>query len=294
MKIEFTKMHGLGNDFVMVEDWDAGIELTKQQVAAICDRHFGIGADGVIQIRSSKEGNCAAYMHYINADGSLAQMCGNGTRCLAKYLVDRGFVGRKADTFSIETLSGVKDISVGRDEAGAMTTAEVCMGEPVIGDGSDSPHVLLESPWGVFCFVRVSMGNPHAVHIVFDWDALPDTAFVADFDGRKSLDTLDVSRVGEFFATHKAFPEGSNIEFACVEDDGIHMRVYERGCGETLACGTGACATLVAASLEGLNGRENDVTVPGGTLHVRWASSGNVMLTGPAAEVYRGEIEVAS
>ena len=291
MSVEFTKMHGTGNDFVMVEDWDSAWEPATATVAALCDRHTGIGADGMILVRPSKQDGCAAYMHYINADGSLAQMCGNGTRCLAKYLVDREYVDRGADTFAIETLSGVKDIAVTRDAAGLMEMATVDMGAPVLI--GENPHVLLESPWGVFGFVQVSMGNPHAVHIVYDWDELPDAVFVSGGEAGKSLDTLDVARIGAFFATHKAFPEGSNIEFAYVDDDGIRMRVYERGCGETLACGTGACATLVAAATEGLVDRESDIAVLGGTLHVAWTEEGNVLLTGPAAEVYRGEIEVA-
>ena len=289
-RIEFVKLQGAGNDFVFIEDLDDALELAEDDVRFLCDRHFGVGADGVIVVKPAQSSEHAGFMHYINADGSIAQMCGNGIRCFAKYLVDFGIVDEKTPLICIETRAGVKTVSYATDEAGKLETATVNMGTPelnpqkipttiefnAISDFGEAyvKDAPIDSPFGTFEFTCVSMGNPHAVTFVDD------------------VDTLDVDAVGSYFESCAFFPERSNIEFACVKDDGIHMRVYERGCAETLACGTGACATGVAAYLTGRAGRENDLVLLGGTLHISYSPGGPVMMTGPAAEVFCGDIEL--
>ena len=155
---------------------------------------------------------------------------------------------------------------------------------------SSATALTLAYPTGPsFAFVGVSMGNPHAVCLIDDWEALPAHLFKG---GEKSLETFDVDAVGAYFESHPAFPEKTNVEFACVDDSGIAMRVFERGCGETMACGTGACATLVAAALTGRSERENDVRLRGGTLHILWDETDHVIMTGPAEEAFTGEVEL--
>ena len=306
MELAFTKLNGLGNDFVVAADPASSIELTAEQVARICDRRFGVGADGVILVRPSARPECAGYMHYINADGTLAQMCGNGVRCFAKFLVDSGMVDAADGRLVADTLAGPKPISFELGADGLLATATVDMGRPVLDPArvptSLAPNAVspsgeayaadmpIESPWGSFRFTCVSMGNPHAVCFVDDWAALPDAAFRRA--GDKSLETFDVDAVGEFFEGCAAFPEKANVEFAEVRDESIAMRVFERGCRETLACGTGACATSVAATLTGRAGRGNDVVLPGGTLRIRWEDDGRVLMTGPAAKSFEGTVAV--
>ncbi|WP_449314737.1 diaminopimelate epimerase [Rubneribacter sp.] len=288
--LEFAKLHGLGNDFVMINDLACEVELSASQVAHLCDRHFGIGADGVILVRPSTRPECAAYMHYINADGTLAQMCGNGVRCFAKYLVDRGLAEASAHRLVADTLAGPKPITFEADDAGKLVYATVDMGKPVLNparvpvsaapdatspDGQPYAGALrLSSPWGSFTFTCVSMGNPHAV------------CFLENED----VSQFDVERIGAYFETHEAFPEKTNVEFAAVGPDGIAMRVFERGCGETMACGTGACATAVAACLTGRAGRKSDVLLRGGTLRIVWDDDGHVLMTGPAQESFSGSV----
>ena len=306
MELEFVKMHGLGNDFIFVDDFSNDVELTAEQVALLCDRHFGIGADGVILVRPSEDASCAAYMHYINSDGSLAQMCGNGVRCFAKYLIDRGYVQAIDGSFIADTLAGPKPISFQVDDDELMTLATVDMGKPTLepkevpvaaaanAETEDGEafvkELVIPSPWGDFAFTCVSMGNPHAVCFLDDLHALDDALFADPCD--KQLATLDLDKVGAFYESHEAFPEKTNVEFAVVGEDGIAMRVFERGCGETLACGTGACATNVAAALTGRATRENDLMLRGGTLHILWDENGHVMMTGPAAQVFEGTVEI--
>lgn len=303
MELEFAKLHGLGNDFVFVNDMDRKLELTTEQVRFLCDRHFGIGADGVIMVRPSQYDDCAAYMHYINADGSLAEMCGNGVRCFAKYLVDNKIVDPASGAFIAETKAGKRPLTFEIDEAGKMTVASIDMGEPILVP-ADVPTTLeanaqykeipyaqnqpVESPWGTFTFTTVSMGNPHAVFFFDDINAVADSAFKDP--SNKSLETFRLDEVGEFFESHAIFPAKANIEFAIVEEDGIHMRVYERGDGETLACGTGACATNVAAALTGRSGRVNDLLLRGGKLHIEWLENDHVRMTGPAAQSFQGTV----
>lgn len=312
MGIEFQKMNGLGNDFIMIDDRQGRLELGSREVEALCDRHFGIGADGVILVRPSENPQCAAYMHYINSDGTLAQMCGNGVRCFAKYLVDNGIVDEAAGELVADTLAGPRPITFSVDGEGKLAEATVDMGAPILeptavpvaaaadaASPTGQPFVRdlsLDSPWGPFTFTCVSMGNPHAVTFIDNFAALPDDLF-ADASN-KCLGTLDLNKVGRFFETHEAFPEKTNVEFATMlepngedEEGGILMRVYERGCAETLACGTGACATSVAATLRGLSGRANAVHLLGGNLRIRWDDSGTVLMTGPAHTAFRGTFE---
>lgn len=305
MRLEFAKLNGLGNDFVFVDNRDGSVKLAEEQVKAVCDRHFGVGADGVILVEESPREECAAYMHYINSDGTLAQMCGNGVRCFAKYLVDRGMVDPSSGSFVADTLAGPKPIRFAVDASGSMTSATVDMGRPVLDPAEvpvcAQPNATLEglgqclldfpidSPWGSFEFTAVSMGNPHAVCFVDDWDALPDELF--DGSGRKSLDSLDIDRIGSFYESNPVFPEKANIEFAQVDGDVVRMRVFERGCGETLACGTGACATRVAAALTNRASRCGTVALKGGDLHIDWTDGGNVLMTGPAEEAFVGTLE---
>lgn len=299
--IDFAKLHGLGNDFIFIDDLSSEVNLTDDEVRALCDRHFGIGADGVILVRPSEDADCVAYMHYINADGTLAQMCGNGVRCFAKYLVDRGFVNESEASLVADTLAGPKRITFERDDSGRLASATVDMGNPILMPESiptnldanatfeDMPCVLdelIDSPWGTFAFTCVSMGNPHAICFLDDLDALDPSLFVDK--ATRSLDSLDLDRIGAFFESHDAFPEKANIEFAHIDADGIHMRVYERGCGETLACGTGACATDVAAALTGRAGKHNKILLRGGALDIDWAEDGHVLMTGPAIESFTG------
>lgn len=287
MKYVFSKLHGLGNDFVMIDDMDDEIFLDPEDVVRICDRHFGVGADGVILVKPSKDPECAAYMDYHNSDGTKAQMCGNGVRCFAKFLVDNGYVDPHSRSFIADTLAGPKPIVFTVDDEGKMLEATVDMGAPIL-EPIQIPTTLssTETSFGS-CVIEqpvdadgrtldltcVSMGNPHAVTFV-------------DEDGLGLAKEL-----GPFIEVDEAFPEATNVEFAHVDGDRIVMRVWERGCGETLACGTGACATAVAAHLTKRAGRVVDVELLGGTLHIEWRESdGHVLMTGPAAVSFTGTI----
>ncbi len=308
MKLDFVKLHGLGNDFVVVDNMDGTINLSAEQVIHLCDRHFGIGADGVILVeppQNAASGSCV-FMHYYNSDGSIAQMCGNGIRCCAKFLVDNKYVSVDDSPIQIDTLAGTKIIGFTVDNDGNLTEATVNMGQPILDPEkipvdyaanaqSDEgvPYVRdmpIDSPWGHFEFTCVSMGNPHAVCFLDNLDALSDELFY-DADDR-DLANLNILFIGAFVESYKLFPEKTNVEFACIYDNGIAMRVFERGCGETLACGTGACATNVAAALTGRSCRENDVFLRGGTLHILWDEKGEVMMTGAARKAFAGSVEV--
>lgn len=289
MKYDFAKLNGIGNDFVMIEDLNDEIHLAPEQIAALCDRHFGIGGDGVIIVKPSPRSECAAYMDYYNSDGTKAQMCGNGVRCFAKFLVDRGIIDVSAGSFIADTLSGPKPISFTLDASGKLESATVDMGAPILEPlevpttfgGTETPYgrVALDAEFYIdghmLRFTCVSMGNPHAVTFV-------------DKKGLELVDTL-----GPLVETCEAFPEGTNVEFAWVDGDVIHMRVWERGCGETLACGTGACATAVAAHIGGHAPRKVAIELTGGTLQIEWRESdGHVLMTGPAAQSFTGTVEI--
>jgi diaminopimelate epimerase len=288
MELQFVKMHGLGNDFVVFEDLAEELDLSEDAVEWFCDRHFGIGGDGVIIVRPSTTDEADYYMAYYNSDGSVAEMCGNGVRCFAKYVVDHGLIPADRDDIVVETLGGLKPIKITRAYDGTMYLATVDMGEPVLKPaaiptemrcgGNDDMVIAcnLETSEGTFEVTPVSMGNPHCVLWVDD------------------VEIADVERIGMAIEAHPMFPARTNVEFAqLVSEDRIRLRVWERGCGETLACGTGACATLVAASLTLRLGREATVELPGGDLAIRWAEDNHVFMTGPAEEVFSGTLTIA-
>jgi diaminopimelate epimerase len=262
--VEFVKAHGTGNDFVVVEDLADRYRITPELVRAICDRHFGIGADGLIRIAPGTE--APYFMDYHNADGSLAEMCGNGVRVVGKYLGDRGYVGSSCD---LETRAGVKHLELHADDRGAVDRVTVDMGAPVL----DEERTLEVNGERVTATV-LSMGNPHAVVFVDDVDKAP------------------VTSLGPALEAHPVFlPDRTNVEFAQVVDRAtVRQRTWERGVGETLACGTGACAVAVAAQIRGLAGRPLVIELRGGHLELDWTPGGTARMTGPAREVAHGTL----
>lgn len=287
MELSFTKMHGLGNDFIVIDDHAEELDFAPEAVEWFCDRNFGIGADGLMLVRPSSVEGADFSWWFRNADGSVAEMCGNGIRCFAKFVVDRGLVPADQDTVAVETAIGVLNIDVTRAYDGTLYMATVDMGEPVLKPaaipttmrcGGNDDMVIncpLETELGMFDVTPVSMGNPHVVLFVED------------------VETAPVHEVGPVIECHEAFPKKTNVEFAQVmEDDRIRLRVWERGVGETLACGTGACATAVAAALNCRGGREAVVELPGGELAIRWHEDGRVFMTGPAEEVFTGTMVI--
>ena len=288
--MRFTKMHGIGNDFVMVNclGADGGERLAEVQRRAIelCDRKFGVGGDGVIALlpgRSAAFQSGTFEMRMFNPDGSEAEMCGSGIRCFAKFLFDRDLTQGETD-FSVETGAGLLSLQITAGSDGKAATVRVDMGQPILKP-SQIPTVLVEGEGpvvnmplelgGQTLFVTaVSMGNPHAVTFVEDVHNYP------------------VERVGPQVEHHPAFPRRINTEFIqVVSGREIIFRVWERGAGATLACGTGACAAVVACVLNGKTGRKVLVHLPGGDLDIDWSEADNhVYMTGPAAEVFEGEI----
>ncbi len=277
MDFRFTKMHGCGNDFIVADDRDEDWDFDPQAIALLCDRHFGIGADGLILVRRADDASADHRMVYYNADGSSAEICGNGMRVFAKFIADRGLIA--GDSVTVQTPCGVKAIEVERDGEGAVLLARVDMGAPVLEAGmvpttlGGSPVVdaLLHTEAGDAYLTCVSMGNPHAVMWVDD------------------TDVASVASLGPLIERHHAFPRGTNVEFAqVVARDHVRLRVWERGVGETLACGSGACATVVAGALAGRLDRAATVELLGGELFVEWTEAGPVMMTGPAEQVFEG------
>ena len=262
--MEFVKAHGTGNDFVVVEDLADRYRITPELVRAVCDRHFGVGADGLIRIAPGR--GAPFFMDYRNADGSLAEMCGNGVRVVGKYLGDRGHVG---SAFDLETRAGVKHLELHVDDRGCVDRVTVDMGSPELEEDDRK----LDVDGRVVTATCLSMGNPHAVVFVDDVDAAP------------------VTTLGPLLERHAAFPAGTNVEFAQVVNDGdVRQRTWERGVGETLACGTGACAVAVAAKVRGLAGSPLTVELRGGRLELDWTPGGIVRMTGPAREVASGTL----
>ncbi|MBO5479131.1 MAG: diaminopimelate epimerase [Clostridia bacterium] len=277
--LKFTKMHGLGNDYVYMDCTKSGVPEDVTHLAQfVSNRHFGVGSDGLILICASEE--CDFKMRMFNLDGSEAQMCGNGIRCVGKFVYDKGLTSKTEIT--VETLAGVKKLKL-QVEEGKVKNVEVDMGEPVL-EASKIPVVAKESPVTnlklqaeekEFIFTCVSMGNPHAITIVED------------------VDNFDVAKYGSKLEVDPHFPEKANIEFIKVLDENtIQMRVWERGSGETMACGTGACATAVACHLNGLTKNEVTVKLLGGDLKIKWNKEDNhIYMTGPAVTVFEGELE---
>ena len=269
-KIRFTKMHGCGNDYIYVNTMEYDIPNPSEAAIAWSDHHKGVGSDGLVLIGSSPVPEADYTMHIYNADGSEAMMCGNASRCIGKYLYERGLTDKRE--IRLLTLSGVKTLQlhISHDIVECVT---VDMGEPVLED-----EAQFISSRGLNKGVFVSMGNPHYVIFTDDVDL--------------------VGEMGRILEYHPAFPQRCNIEFAHVLSPSlegsttIRTRVWERGSGITLACGTGACATAVAACMTRRAGRTNDIVMDGGTLHIEWRESDNhVYMTGPAEFVFDGEIE---
>jgi diaminopimelate epimerase len=278
MIIPFTKMHGIGNDYVYVDTFHHKVPDPPALARQISPRRTGVGADGLILIAPSAVADCRMEMY--NADGSNGGMCGNGIRCVAKYAYEHGLA--RANPLRIDTDAGVKNIDLTiRDNR--VVEVSVDMGEPILdgpripiaseGRAIDMPLEVDGETYRVTC---VSMGNPHCV------------VFCDDIDG------LDLERIGPRFEHHSFFPQRVNTEFVRVENNAaLRMRVWERGSGETAACGTGACAALVAAVLNGHSERAATVHLRGGDLRIEWREEdGHVRMSGPATEVFRGEIEV--
>lgn len=277
--MKFTKMHGCGNDYIYVNLFEENIESPSELSIAISDRHFGIGGDGLITIGPS---DCADFrMRIYNADGSEAEMCGNGIRCVAKYVYDHGLTTKTEIT--VETGAGVKNLQLTVTD-GKVTLVCVDMGEPIL-EAEKIPVIAKTSPvigemitagnreWKMTC---VSMGNPHAV------------IFVDDVDG------FDLDHFGPLFENHKVFPKRTNTEFVKVHSRSeVSMRVWERGSAETWACGTGACASVMACILNGLTEDEVLIHLRGGDLNIRYDRGNNhVFMTGPATEVFSGEYTI--
>lgn len=279
-KITFTKMHGCANDYVYIDCFQNDIQNYAELAIYLSDRHTGIGGDGVIYICPSDVAD--ARMRMYNLDGSEGMMCGNGIRCVAKYVYDSGIA--KKDVLHIETKSGIKICRV-HVENGEVTTVTVDMGKAELvpakipvdfpGDTAVKEKItVLEKEYEVTC---VSMGNPHCV--IFQ---------------KEDVDDLDLTRIGPKFEHHPLFPERVNTEFVNVLPDGsLKMRVWERGSGETWACGTGSCATGVAACLNGFANKNEDIVVHlrGGDLTIRYTDE-TVFMTGAATTVFKGEIEI--
>ncbi len=277
--MKFTKMQGLGNDYVYVNCLEEEITDGPGVARLVSRRHFGIGSDGLILICPSDKADFRMVMY--NADGSRAQMCGNGIRCVGKYVHDRGLTDK--ETLTVETLAGIKTLSL-QVVNGVTRAVTVDMGEPVLAPEQvpvrcegramvDSPLTVLGQTYRL---TALSMGNPHGV--VF----LPE------------IENLDLRKIGPAFEHHEIFPQRVNTEFVAVESPTLlRMRVWERGSGETMACGTGACAVLVAACLTGRAGPQATVRLLGGDLEISWEEKTNhVLMTGPAEFVFDGEIQV--
>jgi diaminopimelate epimerase len=279
--LKFTKMQGLGNDYVYIDCFSEDLTGTdlSQLAIRLSDRHFGIGGDGIILIMPSEAADFR--MRMFNADGSEGKTCGNGLRCVSRYVYDHGLTDKT--TFTIETLGGiVKPELILRD--GAVEAVKIDMGEPRLSRseipmlGPDTPQVVGEPMDVGGCAMRVtcvSMGNPHCIIFVRD------------------VESVDVAGVGPFIEKHENFPEKTNVEFIEVlNDEEILFRVWERGSGITLACGTGACAAVVAAVLNNLTKRTVTVHLLGGDLLIEWGDDNHVYMTGPAVEVFSGEIKL--
>ncbi|OXS62325.1 diaminopimelate epimerase [Cohnella sp. CIP 111063] len=278
--MEFTKMHGLGNDFIVVAGEQALPDNAAELAVRLCNRYFGIGADGLVYILPSEKADFR--MRIINSDGSEAEQCGNAIRCVAKYVYDNGLAAKTELT--IETLgAGVQPVVL-QVEDGKVAQVTVDMGKPIL-NGLDVPTTIDANPvighsvevdGREFRFTAVSMGNPHCV------------IYVDDAAG------FDLATWGPKLEKHPLFPRKINVEFATVNTRGqVDMRVWERGAGPTLACGTGACATLVSSVLNGLTDREATISLAGGDLRIKWdEASDRIYMTGPAAAVYTGSVEI--
>ena len=277
--LKFIKMHGLGNDYVYMNAIDQEINDRSELAKYVSDRHFGIGSDGLILICPSDKADFK--MQMFNSDGSEAEMCGNGIRCVGKFVYDNGLTDKTV--VSVETLAGIKILNLNVVD-GKVETVRVDMGEPileakdipVISDEHPIKNLKLKAEDREFRFTCVSMGNPHAITFIDD-----------------DLKEFDVEKYGSVLEVDSAFPRKSNIEFVnVINDKELKMRVWERGAGETMACGTGACGVAVASFLNGYTKRKVEIELLGGKLNIEWNEEDNhIYMTGPATTVYTGEIK---
>ena len=287
--MKFTKMHGAGNDYIYVDCTKKDLKNPSETAVKVSDRHFGIGSDGLILIKPSKKADF--FMDMYNADGSQGKMCGNGIRCVGKYVYDNGLTDKK--TLKIDTLSGAKTLKLKVGDDGKVAAAVVDTGAPVLAPsqipvnaaafGAAESENIISKPLEVngteYKVTCVSMGNPHTIVYL---------------DRETDIKKFDIEKVGPHFEKHPAFPEQTNTEFIQVTDrKNLNMRVWERGSGETLACGTGACAALVATVLNGMCDDEAVLHLLGGDLKIRWDRENNtVFMEGPAVTVCTGKIKI--
>lgn len=273
----FCKAHGLGNDFIIIDDRPASIKNESALAKTLCCRRTGIGADGLILVRSSA--SCDIFMRIFNSDGSEAEMCGNGVRCFAKYVFDRQII--TATSFTVETLAGPMVISL-QEENGRAKTVKVNMGRPELApekipvayDGSDFLLKEIEVLGQRFTLSAILLGVPHA------------TVFVED------IKKIDIEKYGRAIETHPLFPKRINVNFSQVLDaHNIVVRTWERGAGATLACGTGASSVAVCCALAGKTAKQANIILQLGALHIDWNDDGNVYMTGPAEIVFEGELK---
>ena len=268
-RIHFMKMHGVGNDYIFVDTALYAIADPEAAAIAWSRPHMGIGSDGLVLIGRSPSPDADFSMRIFNADGSEGMMCGNASRCIGKYVYERGLT--RQTRVRLLTASGIKVLELAINADGSVGSVTVDMLAPMLEHETQFLNEGEPLPDGIF----VSMGNPHYVIFVDD------------------LDSVDVAARGAMLERHPRFPERCNIEFAQVTPGGIRMRVWERGSGITMACGTGACATAVAAAVTGRCGRQSRVVMDGGTLDIEWRASDNhVYLSGPATFVYEGDIDL--
>ena len=276
--LKFTKMHGLGNDYVYMDAINQNIENRAELAKFVSDRHLGIGSDGLILICPSEVADFK--MQMFNSDGSEAEMCGNGIRCVGKFVYDKGLTNKT--TISIETLAGIKVLEM-QEEQGKIKLVKVDMGEPILEPeripvkSNEYPvkNLGLKAADKEFNFTCVSMGNPHAITFI-----------------KEDVNNFDICKYGKILECDEAFPNRANIEFVNILDEKtLKMRVWERGAGETLACGTGACGVAVAAILNNYTQRKVTVKLLGGDLEIDWNKEDNhVYMTGPATTVFEGQL----
>lgn len=279
-KFTFTKMHSIGNDFIMIDAMNQRLEgMDYSQLAIdLCNRHFGIGADGLILILNSER--CDLKMRIFNSDGSEAEMCGNGIRCFARFAFENKLIEK--EIFSVETLAGIIVPALVIQE-GSIIAVEVDMGKPILAPNEipikdiNTKHVIahpIEIEKKVYHFTAVSMGNPHAIIFV------------------DQLKSIDIKKIGPLFENHTYFPNKINVEFTQIlnRQEAV-VKVWERGAGETLACGTGACAVVVAGVLNQLLDRKVLIHLPGGDLRIEWQQTDDhIIMIGDAQNVFKGEI----
>lgn len=281
MRIKFSKMHGLGNDFVVIDAISQNVRLNPEKIRYIADRHFGIGCDQILLVEIPESSAVDFRYRIFNADGSEVENCGNGARCFARFVRDRKLTGKKI--IKVETAGGIIELNVKDNEQVSVNMGVPRLNPeqiPFIDENKAAIHPAITYPLNVagnqLLISAVSMGNPHAVLLV------------------DNVKTAEVEKLGPLIENHPQFPARVNAGFMQVlSKDEINLRVYERGAGETLACGTGACAAVVAGRLRGLLSETVKVNLPGGSLHIEWRDeSSPVIMTGPAEFVFHGQIKL--